>query len=233
MPLLLVIWGGMVTLQGVVTSYVGLVTVRTFLGLCEGPMFPGVVLYLSGFYTREELSLRVALFFSSASLSGAFSSLPAAAIRNMHGIGGKPGWAWIFILEGLFTVLIGFIAFFFIPSTLEDSRFLTQRQKDILMARLARDRPANNLDGKFSVKDILYSLQSPHVILLLVQLFCTGTMLHGLALFLPSIVNELGYSATHTQLIGVGPFAAGFVVHTSLVDIIRVLYPLWSSRCLL
>lgn len=79
------------------------------------------------------------------------------------------------------------------------------------MARLARDRPANNLDGKFSVKDILYSLQSPHVILLLVQLFCTGTMLHGLALFLPSIVNELGYSATHTQLIGVGPFAAGFV----------------------
>lgn len=43
---------------GVVTSYAGLVTARAFLGLVEGPMFPGIVLYLSGFYTREELSLR-------------------------------------------------------------------------------------------------------------------------------------------------------------------------------
>ena len=43
---------------GTVTSYAGLVTVRAFLGLVEGPMFPGIVLYLSGFYTRKELSLR-------------------------------------------------------------------------------------------------------------------------------------------------------------------------------
>ena len=47
-------WG----ILGLVTSYAGLVTARAFLGLCEGPMFPGIVLYLSGFYTREELSLR-------------------------------------------------------------------------------------------------------------------------------------------------------------------------------
>jgi MFS family permease len=98
MPTLLTLWGIVVTLQGLVTSYAGLATVRAFLGLVEGPMFPGIVLYLSGFYTREELSLRVALFFSSASLSGAFSGLLAAAIQNMHGIGGKAGWAWIFIL---------------------------------------------------------------------------------------------------------------------------------------
>ncbi|CAL1707480.1 unnamed protein product [Somion occarium] len=174
MPLLLVIWGIIVTLQGVVTSYAGLVTIRAFLGLCEGPMFPGIVLYLSGFYTREELSLRVALFFSSASLSGAFSGLLAAAIQNMHGVGGKPGWAWIFILEGLFTVLVGVVAFFLVPSTLQDSKFLTQRQKDIIMVRLARDRPAVNVVEEFSVKEIMRSLRSPHVILLFIQLFCTG-----------------------------------------------------------
>ena len=83
MPTLLTIWGIMVTLQGqqlggffildlsltihtifftpgLVTSYAGLATVRAFLGLVEGPMFPGIVLYLSGFYTRKELSLRYA-----------------------------------------------------------------------------------------------------------------------------------------------------------------------------
>ena len=82
MPTLLTIWGIMVTLQGkslffpfkvifislavqgLVTSFGGLVTVRFFLGAVEGPMFPGIVLYLSGFYTREELSLRYVSHFS-------------------------------------------------------------------------------------------------------------------------------------------------------------------------
>ena len=81
MPTLLTIWGIMVTLQGkslffpfkkiyfspavqgLVTSFGGLVTVRFFLGAVEGPMFPGIVLYLSGFYTREELSLRYVSHF--------------------------------------------------------------------------------------------------------------------------------------------------------------------------
>lgn len=58
MPTILTIWGMVCALQGAVKSYAGLVTIRTFLGLIEGPMFPGIVLYLSGFYTRKELSLR-------------------------------------------------------------------------------------------------------------------------------------------------------------------------------
>src|SRR5437016_4962350 len=58
MPTILTIWGVIVTLEGTVKSFRGLVLARAFLGLVEGPMFPGIVLYLSGFYTREELSLR-------------------------------------------------------------------------------------------------------------------------------------------------------------------------------
>ncbi|CAL1707464.1 unnamed protein product [Somion occarium] len=212
MPLLLVIWGAIVTLHGVVSSYTGLVVIRAFLGLVEGPMFPGIVLYLSDFYTREELSLRVALFFSSASLSGAFSGLLAAAIQNMDGIGGKPGWAWIFILEGLFTVIVGVVSFFLIPSTPQGSKFLTQRQKDIIVDRLARDRPGIGILDEFSFKEIFRSLKSPHVIMVFIMFFGNGTTLYGLALFLPSIVNQLGFSPTRTQLISVGPYAAGFFV---------------------
>lgn len=130
MPTILTIWGIMVTLQGLVTSYAGLATVRALLGLVEGPMFPGIVLYLSFFYTREELALRVALFFSTASLSGAFSGLLAAAIENMDGIGGKAGWCWIFILEGLFSILMGLIGFFVVPATPRDSKFLNSEEKE-------------------------------------------------------------------------------------------------------
>ncbi|KJA14608.1 hypothetical protein HYPSUDRAFT_48993 [Hypholoma sublateritium FD-334 SS-4] len=210
MPSLLTIWGIMVTLQGLVSSYGGLVTVRAFLGLAEGPMFPGIVLYLSGFYTRKELSIRIALFFSSASLSGAFSGLLAAAIQKMDGIGGRAGWAWIFILEGLFTILMGITGFFLVPSTPRDSKFLSAEEKDAIMARLERDRPSIQPSDEFSMKEVLRSLRSPHVVVVFVLFFMTGATLYGLALFLPSIVNQLGFSPDRTQLLSVGPFAAAF-----------------------
>ncbi|KAF8883333.1 MFS general substrate transporter [Gymnopilus junonius] len=180
MPTLLTIWGIMVTLQGLVTSFAGLVVVRTLLGLVEGPMFPGIALYLSTFYTRKELGLRIALFFSAASLSGAFSGLLAAAIGKMHGVGGRPGWAWIFILEGLFTVLIGILGFFVLPSTPRDSKFLTDEQKELIMERLERDRPYMKPVDVFSFKEVFRS--------------------------------SLHLTPTKTQLLSVGPFAAGFFV---------------------
>lgn len=94
-------------------NYSGLLAVRFFLGLTEGAILPvsltmfrygymlirqGSITYLSMFYCRAEMGKRVALFFSATSLAGAFSGLLAAAILNMDGKGGKPGWAWIFIL---------------------------------------------------------------------------------------------------------------------------------------
>ncbi|OCB91746.1 MFS general substrate transporter [Sanghuangporus baumii] len=148
----------------------------------------------------------------AASLSGAFSGLLAAAIEHMHGIDGRPGWAWIFILEGIFSVIVGLISFFITPSTPQDVRWLTQREKEIVIKRLLRDRPTTSPLDTFSFVQVWRSMSSPHVILNFIALFMNGTTLYGLALFLPSIVNQLGYSQTHTQLISVGPFAAGFAV---------------------
>lgn len=97
LPGIVTIWGLITTMQGFVNSYSGLVAARFFLGLVEGGMFPAIVLYLSFFYTRRELQLRIALFFSAASLSGAFSGLLAYGIIRLDGKGNRPGWAWIFI----------------------------------------------------------------------------------------------------------------------------------------
>ncbi|KAF8963255.1 MFS general substrate transporter [Flammula alnicola] len=212
MPTILTIWGIIVTMQGFVKSYHGLIVARAFLGLVEGPMFPGIVLYLSGFYTRAELSLRIAFFFSAASLSGAFSGLLAAAIANMHGVGGKPAWAWIFILEGLFSVLVGISAFFLVPATPRQSRFLSDSQKEMIMRRLEKDRPFVNPLDQFSFKQVWASITSPHVVIMFLLYFIGGTNLYGLALFLPSIVNELGFSPNKSQLLSVGPYAVGFFV---------------------
>ncbi|KAH9453467.1 hypothetical protein Pst134EA_024339 [Puccinia striiformis f. sp. tritici] len=213
LPGIVTCWGLITTLQGFVRSYSGLIAARFFLGLVEGGMFPAIVLYLSFFYTRRELQIRIALFFSAASLSGAFSGLLAYGIIRLDGTGDLPGWSWIFIIEGLFTFFWGVISFFIFPASIEANKYLKPSEKAILKARLARDRPmADDALDRFSFAEVLASLKSPHVLLNVVSLFMSGTVLYSQAYFQPTIVNSLGYSTSRSQLMSVPPFVVAFVV---------------------
>lgn len=87
-------------------------------------------------YCRHEIQLRQALFFSAASIAGAFSGLLAFAIAKMDGVGGLEGWRWIFILEGIVTVVVAFGAFFLLHDFPETAGFLTQEEKDFVVHRL-------------------------------------------------------------------------------------------------
>ena len=101
LPALCTAWGIVTTLQSRVNNFSGLVACRVFLGLCEGGIFPGIMIYLSGFYRRHELQLRVCFFFCFAAIAGALSGLLAAGIVNLDGVGDIEGWRWIFLLEGM------------------------------------------------------------------------------------------------------------------------------------
>ena len=124
---------------------------------------------------------------------------------------------------------MGLLSYFLVPSTPRNSKFLSEKQKEwslssfytalhvltspvfsIIMSRLERDRPSIEPVDKFTFKEVIRSASSPHVIMVFIMFFMSGTMLYGLALFLPSIVSQLGFSPNKTQLLSVGPFAAGF-----------------------
>ena len=66
------------------------------------------------------------------------------------------------------------------------------------------------MDEKFTFKEIIRSASSPHVIMVFIMFFMVGTVLYGLAFFLPTIVGHLGFNANKTQLLSVGPFVVGF-----------------------
>ena len=74
--------------------------------------FPGAIYLCSYWYMPKDLALRISYFYCASALSGAFSGLLAAAIAEMDGVGGYHGWRWIFIIEGLATVVIGVASFF-------------------------------------------------------------------------------------------------------------------------
>ncbi|EIW77869.1 MFS general substrate transporter [Coniophora puteana RWD-64-598 SS2] len=214
LPGMIAMWGIVATLQGVVHNYSGLLACRFFLGLCEGGLFPGITLYLSFFYPRERLQIRVAAYFASASLSGAFSGLLAAGIVNMDGIGGRPGWAWIFILEGLFTTIFGVVCLFLLPRSPETARFLSSSERSYVLSRLKKDGAVSHdtEDDGFSWREVSKCFSSPHIWMLSVALFFMGTTLYGLAYFEPVIVQGLGYAGNHAQLMSAPPFAVAFVL---------------------
>ena len=95
LPTITLVWGVVATLQGIVQSLAGFFVVRFFLGVTEGGLFPGVIFYLSFWYPRLERQYRVALFFSAASLAGAFGGILAWGIAHMDGIAGLGGWRWV------------------------------------------------------------------------------------------------------------------------------------------
>lgn len=103
----IILWGLVSALTSQAKSYTGIVLCRFFLGLVEAPFFAGVLFYLSKWYTKSELSFRMAVFYSGSLISGAFGSLLAAAI--LAGLVGKRGldaWQWLFIIEGTLTMFV-------------------------------------------------------------------------------------------------------------------------------
>ncbi|KII94771.1 hypothetical protein PLICRDRAFT_693103 [Plicaturopsis crispa FD-325 SS-3] len=144
LPFLVFWWGLVTTLSGLVHNFAGLIAVRFFLGVCEGGLLPGMILYLSTMYKREELQLRVGIFYASASLSGAFGGLLATAIIKMDGIGGLAGWRWIFILEGIVTALLSIVAALWLPAGLATAKFFTDEERAFAVHRFRQSNSATS-----------------------------------------------------------------------------------------
>ncbi|KAF9008855.1 hypothetical protein BDQ17DRAFT_81584 [Cyathus striatus] len=98
------------------------------------------------------------------------------------------------------------------------SKFLSDSEKETIVQSSERNRPSVNPSDHFSHNRIIHLLRFPHAVLLFVMFFMLGATLYGLVLFLPSRVNPLGFSPNKSQLLSVGPFAAGFSARRQVSD---------------
>jgi MFS family permease len=104
-------------------------------------------------YKRNERQYRISLFFSCASLAGAFGGILAWGIAHMRNVGGYKGWRWIFILEGLLTIVIAVAAYWFISNYPESVSWLSDKERNFIQARLKADSDATN-DEKFTWAEV-------------------------------------------------------------------------------
>jgi len=196
-------WGVVMTLQGIAHNYPQLLGLRWLLGMFEAGLFPGVNYYLSCWYKRSEFGLRAAIFFSAATVSGAFGGLLAAAISNMAGIGGRPAWAWIFILEGLLTVIAGAMSFWIIQDFPDTAKFLTEAERTVVIRRLQQDNQFSAAGEIFKFKYIIMSMKDWKTWLGMLVYMGADMPLYAFSLFLPTIINQLGFTATPANLLTV------------------------------
>ncbi|KAK6604322.1 major facilitator superfamily transporter [Botrytis cinerea] len=199
------------TFMGFVTNWSGLMAARFFLGLAEAGLFPGISYYLSCWYKRSEFGVRIAIFFSAAAVSGSFGGLLAAAIVKMDGLGGLHGWAWIFILEGIVTVLAGIASFWLVYDFPEKARFLCEADRNRVIRRLqANNQAAGHED--FNTKIIWQAFKDYKTWLAMTIYSGCSVSLYAFSLFLPTIITQLGYTTTRAQLLSVPPYVAAAIL---------------------
>jgi MFS family permease len=138
LPSIMILWGALTCVMAVIKSFTHLVVLRVILGCVEAGFAPGVILLLSSWYKQTEQSKRFGVFISAAVLSGAFGGLIAAGIVDgLEGVHGIRGWRWLFIIEGAATIGFAIISLFILPDFPATSRRLSEREKQVAVARLA------------------------------------------------------------------------------------------------
>ncbi|PFH46412.1 hypothetical protein AMATHDRAFT_77688 [Amanita thiersii Skay4041] len=201
LPGITLVWGIIMTMMGLVKTYPQLVGVRVLLGVAEAGLFPGVSYYLTLWYPRHQLQMRIGLFFGAASLAGAFSGLLAYGISFMSGTRGYLGWSWIFILEGIGTVCVGFVAFFILVDFPATAKFLTPEERSFIVHKKRFDNSSVGEEEHFESRHFIAAMTDWQVwIHILIYMSVIGP-LYGITLFLP-----FGFPPAISQLLTVPPY---------------------------
>ncbi|RFU35286.1 hypothetical protein B7463_g1035, partial [Scytalidium lignicola] len=204
-------WGAITIGLGGAKSYASVTAVRFLLGVFEAGLFPGLVYYLTFWYRTDERSIRVAFILASATLAGAFGGAVAYGVGHMNGTSGLSAWRWLFILEGIPSILISIPVYFFLPDYPETVNWLNEDEKTLAVRRLAVE--GSHGHGKSltwqSAKETLceWRLYAHYAIY-----FGISTPFSSLSLFTPSITAGLGYKNLEAQLMTVPPYAVAYVV---------------------
>ncbi|KAL2154655.1 hypothetical protein VTH82DRAFT_3331 [Thermothelomyces myriococcoides] len=196
----IVAWGLVATFQAFQKGLGPYLVTRLLLGLCEAGFIPAGLFTITRWYKRDETSKRFSIYFIGNMTAASCSGLVAYGILRMRGISGLAGWQWLFLIEGLFTILVGvlFIAFFprspSNPVSLFGVRYFSEREAQILQERVLRDdgtkiQPRQNVSwGEVKATFTNWRLL-PHVLIAVLGIAPAQTMVA----YAPSLVVSFGY----------------------------------------
>ena len=184
-----ILWGITSIAMMFVKTALWFYTLRFLLGSFEAGLYPGAILYLTYWFPARRRAHIVALFFLAAPLSIILGSpISGWIMRSMEGQAGLANWQWLFLLEGIPSVLIGLLALVIIVDKPQDARWLSEREKQLVLTDLAADsHQAGPREHEFG-----QALRVPRVWLLGAMYFCLISANQTIPFWLPSIIQGLG-----------------------------------------
>ncbi|OJJ63584.1 hypothetical protein ASPSYDRAFT_53251 [Aspergillus sydowii CBS 593.65] len=207
-------WGIVTVCQGVTASFEGLVVCRVLIGALEAGFMPGSVYLINMYYRRHELQWRLNFFFSASIFAGAVSGFLAYAIANMDNVAGYRAWRWIFILEGLATIVLAVIAKFIIVDWPESATFLTDDERALLLRRLAEDQGEAQM-SRMDKKALKRTFSDPKIYLGPIMYFGIVNTGYAVSFFTPTILRQLGWTAIRAQVMSIPIYAVAMVITLS------------------
>lgn len=207
-------WGLLASLQSLSTSFGMLIVLRACLGIGEAAFGPGVPYYLSFFYKRSELAFRTGLFVSAAPLSISFASSLAWVILRVSANGPIAPWRALFLVEGFPSIIVAVFAWVLVPDSPSRATYLTLRERKVAKMRLddGEQLSDSTASHKLDWREIGATLVDPKAYLTALMFFSCNVAFSSLPVFLPTIIEDMGYSALRSQALAAPPYLVAFVV---------------------
>ncbi|KAI9497448.1 major facilitator superfamily domain-containing protein [Zychaea mexicana] len=197
MPILMITWGTILAATSAVKTGPQLITARFFLGLASGGSQPGTIYYASLWFTRRDLSARLAIFYTgSGNIAGAYG------IVHLDGARGLAGWQWLFIIEALPAIVLGVLFYVLLPEGPETAKFLNARERKIVVDRLAADNSGDDQEKGVSwdqFREVFRDWKTYAFILRCIRMF------------LPIIIRGFGFDRVLTQAMTAPPYLASTI----------------------
>ena len=184
-------WGGIATAFGATDAEFSFYFLRFWLGVAEAGFFPGIILYLTYWFPGARRAKMVALFMTAIGVSNVIGSPVSGAIMQyMDGAFGWRGWQWLFLLEGIPSVIIGFLVLVVLPNGPKAAKWLTPEERDLVVKRIEED----NADKKHLAggHNFAAAFKDGRVWALCAVYFCGAVSFYAVSFWMPTIVQELG-----------------------------------------
>ncbi|NVZ28301.1 MFS transporter [Pseudomonas gingeri] len=183
-------WGLVATAMAFVQNETHFYILRFLLGVAEAGFFPGVIYYFTRWLPGVERGKAIAIFLSGSAVASLISGPLSGALLQIEGFGWH-GWQWMFIIEGLASVVLCGFTWFWLDSTPRDAKWLSAAEQDVLVQVIEDEQRAR--EAAMPVKPSIWTLlKDRQIVLFCLLYFCIQLTIYAATFWLPSIIKKMG-----------------------------------------
>jgi len=200
---IMITWGLVSALMALVVGPYSFYGMRLLLGAAEAGFFPGVLLFLTYWFPSQYRARIVAIFMTSIPIASFLGSPMSALLLEMNGLGGLKGWQWLFILEGVPTVLLGIVCLFFLTDRPSQARWLSEAQRTWLNQRIEGEAAKRKAIGHLS---LLQLARNKYFIVMAVVASGASAAGTSLSIWQPQLLKTFGLTTLQTGFVNSIPY---------------------------